>query len=129
MYEIMVLLEGRDAQNQNPFNCSLAPSMAIPQALMFQEEGLHFPGKKLTFPLSLSLSQSRDSRRKYSQQRETSTAGSGVQVIGGKDNCRRNLMIQHFISGINICDGVEAGRGADRGLSLPTHRMGRKGLG
>lgn len=83
----MVLLEGRDAQNQNPFNCSLAPGMAIPPALVFQEEGLGFPGEKLTFQLSLSLSQSREGRRKYSQQRETCTAGSGVQggrtTVGG----------------------------------------------
>lgn len=66
------------------FNCSLAPSMAILPALVFQEEGLGFPGKRLTFPLPLSLSQSREGRRKYSQQRETCTVGSGVQVSGGE---------------------------------------------
>lgn len=80
----MVLLEGRDALNQNPFNCSLAPSMAIPPALVFQREGLGLPGKKLTFPLSLNLSQSWEGRRKYSQQRETCTVGPGVQVSRGE---------------------------------------------
>lgn len=100
MYEIMVLLEGRDAQNLNPFNCSFAPSMAIPPALMFQEEGLGFPWKKLTFLLSLSLSQSTEGRRKYSQQRQTCTAGSALQVSRG-DNCR-NLVIQHFTTETDI---------------------------
>lgn len=90
----MVLLEGRDAQNPNPFNCSFAPSMAIPSALMFQEEGSGFPWKKLTFPLSLSLSQSTEGQRKYSQQ------GSALQVSSG-DNCR-NLVIQHFTSETDI---------------------------
>lgn len=39
-------------------------------------------------------------------------------------------MIQHFISetDIKVMEWKQAGL-ADRGLSLPTHRMGRKGLG